>query len=87
MVGPVNGASAQQVAIANPFQQENTRQTQDIQKKAQETARAQSPSETRETERDEQNNQQQLRTASSSSANTQPSGGGQGRGSIVDISV
>lgn len=89
MVGPVNGASAQQVQIANPFQTDNNRQTQEIQQREQDTNRAQSTNETNQTETNNQENTQPAQVASASdSQQTQRAGGSeQERGSIVDISV
>lgn len=86
MVGPVNGAYAQQVAISNPFQAENNKQTQETDAREQKARETQSTNETSESSGD--NNRLPVQTAASSSEQSQSSSGSEReRGSLLDITV
>ena len=85
MVGPVNNASAQQIAIANPFQKQDNQQVEN--KRQQEET-----SQTQESGKTENSSEKQANTVQTASASQQEpqrtSGGGdRERGSLVDISV
>ncbi|GEM_PF-3548114 len=82
MVGSVNASPTQQV-IANPFQQQNSKQAEDTRPK-EDASRTQ---ETR-TENKSEERQEETRSASNSnSQSSQKSGSSQDRGNNIDITV
>lgn len=88
MASPVNFGSAQQAAIANPFQQQNNRVTEDQRRQEETRTKETRAQETEKTEKSENRQQNNVQTAGSSKSEAENNTGrDRERGSLVDLSV
>lgn len=87
MVNPVNISGSQQAAIANPFQSQNARQTDETRRAEQGRTQATTAQEAGTDSRSRRSGDEETRTAAAESENRRGGGSRGDRGSVVDISV